>query len=112
MVKEENIMKSRIAVFVLLAATVFFLVPADSNQVSAQPGQNKSRKVGKTGSNVGLWQPGKRGRSWNRGRKATYGYKNYGQYRRTQVGNRRYRLAKRYYWNDGTRLSRWVRVYY
>ena len=104
-------MKRRLLVIAMLIAITFFWLPTDSNSVSAQPGQNKSQKKNK-GGNAGLWQPGKKGKSWNRGRKATYGYRNYGQYRRTQVGNRRYRLAKRYYWQDGSRLSRLVRVYY
>jgi hypothetical protein len=95
----------------MLVATTFFWLPAESDTVFAQNGQNKS-KVNRKQGNVGKWQPGKSGRNWNRGRKATHGYKNYGQYRRTQVGNRRYRVVKRYYWNDGIRLSRFVRVYY
>jgi hypothetical protein len=54
-----------------------------------------------------------RDRRWSRGKKKRYyGYKNYGQYRRTQVGNRRYRYERRYYWRDGSRLSRLIRVFY
>ena len=45
---------------------------------------------------------------WNQGR----WYKNYGQYRRTQVGWRRYRMAPRYYWRDGRRYTTYRRVYY
>jgi len=47
-----------------------------------------------------------------RHKKDAHGYRNYGQYRRTQVGNRRYRYVNRYYWNDGVRVSRRVRVYF
>ena len=63
---------------------------------------------------------GRGNKSWHRndhswrakGPKATHGYRNYGQFRRTQVGNRRYRLAKRYRFIDGVRTLRWIRVYY
>jgi hypothetical protein len=54
-------------------------------------------------------QPG-RHRGWKH-KKYTYGYRNYGEYRRTQVGNRRFRTVKRYYCEDGPRRSRLVRVY-
>ena len=58
-------------------------------------------------------QPGRGKWRGPKGPKRVYfPYKNYGQYRRTQVGNRRYRLVRRYYWSRGIRLSRWVRVYY
>ena len=50
----------------------------------------------------------RRGGYWRNG---TY-YRNYGQFRRTQVGNRRYRMVRRYYWDDGRRRTRFVRVYY
>ena len=59
---------------------------------------------------VAYSQPG-RHRGWKH-KKYTYGYRNYGQYRRTQVGNRRYRMVKRYYWVDGIRRYRTVRVYF
>jgi hypothetical protein len=45
-------------------------------------------------------------------RRYSYRYRNYGQYRRTQVGNRRYRMVRRSYWDDGRRYYRWVRIYY
>ena len=45
-------------------------------------------------------------------KKYAHGYRNYGQYRRTQVGNRRSHLVRRYYMRDGVRLSRWVRINY
>jgi hypothetical protein len=55
-------------------------------------------------------QPRRR-RFWRNGR-WYYGYRNYGQYRRTQVGAMRYRLVPEYYWVDGIRRVRWVRYYY
>ena len=105
-------MKRKIVVFAMLIATTLFWIPAD-NTVSAQRGQNKSHKSDRGRNFPGLWDDRQRGKKWNQGRKKdAHGYRNYGQYRRTQVGNRRYRLVKRSYWNDGIRLSRLVRVYY
>lgn len=99
-------MKQKIAVLSLLIATTFFWLPSDSYSVSAQPGKSKVHK-NKVG--VGLWQPKKRGRGHY---KPYRGYKNYGQWRRAHVGNRRFHLVKRYYWHDGRRLSRLIRIYY
>jgi len=101
-------MKRKLLIIVMMAATTFFWLPTDSNSVSAQ---GKSRSYGQDrGSRSGNWRSDQRR---GRRRSGTYnGYRNYGQYRRTQVGNRRYRMARRYYWNDGVRLSRYVRVYY
>jgi hypothetical protein len=57
-----------------------------------------------------------RRRSWrmrNRSRnRIYYGYRNYGQYRRTQVGNRRFRWVRRPYWRNGVRVYRTMRIYY
>ena len=79
----------------MLLATLFFWMPAE-NTVAAQQGHgNSHRKHDNNGK-----------------KKSSHGYKNYGQYHKTQVGHRRYRTVKRYYWNDGVRLSRYVRVYY
>ena len=100
-------MTRKILILTMLFVTTFFALPSDA------PAQGKS-KWGKSDSwSQGRWD-NRRGRRRHQGRnRIYYGYKNYGQYRRTQVGNRRrYRLARRYYWNDGVRLSRMVRVYY
>jgi hypothetical protein len=51
-------------------------------------------------------------RDSNRRHRVTYGYRNYGQYRRTQVGNRRYRMVNRYTWQNGRRVTRRVRINY
>ncbi len=93
----------------MFLATAFFWMPAE-NTVTAQNRQGKGHAKHGSASNDRVWQAGKHKGNWRK--KNSYGYKNYGQYRRTQVGNRRYRTVKRYYWNDGVRLSRWVRVYY
>ena len=92
----------------MLLAMTFFALPSEA---AAQPGKHKS--YGKSeGSQVGQWDNKRGRRRWQGRNRNTYGYRNYGQYRRTQVGNRRYRTVKRYYWNDGVRLSRLVRLYY
>ena len=101
-------MKRKLLILTMLLAMTFVVVPMDSNAFG-QPGKNKSH--GRSGD----WQRGSwdyRGRRGKGKKKSYYGYKNYGQYRRTQVGNRRYRLVRRYYWRDGSRLSRLVRVFY
>lgn len=97
-------MKTKLMIFVLLLSFAFIALPTDTN-VSAQRGHGKNW-------NRGYWDGNKHGRRRYQGRNRTYyGYKNYGQYRRTQVGNRRYRLVRRYYWDDGRRFTRWVRIY-
>lgn len=96
-----------VMLFLILVSLVLFA----SASVFAQ-GKHGNR--GNHGNQGRLWDnDNDHGRHRYRGRnRITYGYRNYGQYRRTQVGNRRYRMARRYYWRDGIRLSRLVRVYY
>jgi len=103
-------MKKKLSIFAMLLAITFFWLPGDSNSVAAQNGQGKGHGNHGIDNNSRVWQPGKHKGTWRK--KNSYGYKNYGQYRRTQVGNRRYHLVRRYYMNDGIRRSRWVRVYY
>lgn len=73
--------------------------PADLERIALtigqQPRRRRMRRVWRNGGWV--WVPA---------------YRNYGQYRRTQVGNRRYRLVRRYYYIGGVRRYRLVRVYY
>lgn len=97
-------MRRNLIIFAMLIAMTFVGLAAN-NAVSAQ---NKHGRGHKNGDMV--WQPGKHHGKWHK--KNAHGYRNYGQYRRTQVGHRRYRMVKRYYWSDGTRLSRLTRVYY
>ncbi len=90
-------MKRKLTILALMLATMFFWMPAAGDNVSAQNGNGKGNKAGNYGRSH---------------KKNSYGYKNYGQYRRTQVGNRRYRLKRQYYTRDGNRLSRLVRIFY
>ena len=101
-------MKKKIVVFAMLMVMTFFCLPAD-NPVSAQKGHNKAAKMVKV-SNNNIWQPGKHNGVWRK--KNSQGYKNYGQYRKTQVGNRRYRLVRKPYWSNGERMTRLVRIFY
>ena len=110
-------MKKKLVILAMVLAAVFFWMPAD-NSVSAQNGNGRGRQNGEiTKHPPVIWQPGKHDDKWRKHeekwrKKDSHGYRNYGQYRRTQVGNRRYRLVRRYYMNDGVRLSRLVRVLY
>ena len=96
-------MRKRFVMLAMIVITLALMIPAD---LLGQPGKHGR---GKSGS-IGIWQGDRRDR---RRKGPIYGYKNYGQYRSAQVHRRnRYRMARRYYWRDGIRLSRWVRVYY
>ena len=101
-------MKRNLLVVAMLVATVVISLPTDS---FGDTGKNSSSNA--FAGNAGSFQNrGGKGRKFKGRKHSYYGYKNYGQYRRTQVGNRRYRLVRRYYWRDGVRLSRFVRVYF
>lgn len=102
-------MKKKLIILMMMLATTFFWLPGDSNTVSAQNGQGKGHKSHGSGNNDSIWQEGKHKGNWRK--KNSYGYKNYGQYRRTQVGNRRYRTVRRYNLIDGVRRLRMVRIY-
>ena len=96
-------MTKRIILVAIMCGIAFILLPQTSSAwESGEPALVASAAVQNRG-----WR-----RKGRRGPKRHYGYKNYGQYRRTQVGNRRYRLVRRYSWRDGVRVSRLVRLYY
>jgi Ni/Co efflux regulator RcnB len=73
--------------------------------------QNRGRQEKNWSSHNEDRRSNKESRKWAK-KHPSYGYKNYGQYRRTQVGNRRFRLARRVVMFNGVRTPRWVRVYY
>lgn len=95
----------------MLFATAFVILPSDS-YAATDRSKDRTAISEYTGTQVWRTDRRRRGRGKHRGWKNTYGYRNYGQYRRTQVGNRRYRLVRRPYWNGGVRRVRLVRVYY
>lgn len=79
-----------------MAAFTFVALPTFGYETNAQ-GRGKSSNWG------------------NRGNKKSYPrrYKNYGQYRSAQAHRRnRYRMERRYYYRNGIRLTRWIRIYY
>ena len=104
-------MTRKILILSMLFAMTFLMLPLDS--FAQRRGRDRDRSYREYSSySQDRWENRGRRRRWRNRNRETYGYRNYGQYRRTQVGNRRYRMVRRYYWNDGSRLSRWVRVYY
>jgi hypothetical protein len=99
-------MKKKITIFAILLASIFIGMPTDGFGV-ADTRTNTSMTSGLLGPqiNVRIGQPRRRrGGYWRNGR----WYR--GQYRRDIA--RRYRLVPRYYWEDGRRRVRYVRVYY
>lgn len=111
-------MLKKITSLVLLAATWVIFLPSQSaaynstiknNSIAGFSVENAvpQKRRGRGNRNDGLWQGNQRRRNGK-----YYGYKNYGQYRRTQVGNRRYRMVRRAYWRDGRRSYRWTRIFY
>ena len=97
-----------------------FIIYLPTSSTAAVPGERTNSIAGIPMESTVLAQRGRgrgRGRNWDdrwsrRRSGRWYGYKNYGQYRRTQVGNRRYRTVRRYYWRDGRRVSIWRRIFY
>ena len=100
-------MKKKLLTLALMAAFSLIALPIGGSEAVGQ------RRLGWDRDSYSSYRYG-RDRRWNnRGKKKSYyGYKNYGQYRRTQVGNRRYRYERRYFWRDGSRFSRLIRVFY
>ena len=101
-------MKRKILLLIFIAGVVFVALPDPTNAAHPAPRSIEAAN----GSLQKGWDKGHKKRRYKNRNRYHYGYKNYGQYRRTQVGNRRYRVVRRYYWRDGIRLSRWVRLYY
>jgi hypothetical protein len=110
----------------LLIVSAMVLVSAGAFSVDAQRRERTrtwdgGRTVTRTTT---LWSGQRSDRRWNRDSdrrwhrdshrrvRNTYGYRNYGQYRRTQVGNRRFRTVNRYTLSNGRRVVRRVRVDY
>ena len=110
-------MKKKLTILVLLAASwVIFLPSQSAASVSERNNSNAlipneslilQQRYGRGGRYGRYWEQRGRRRSGN-----WYGYKNYGQYRRTQVGNRRYRMERRVYWRNGRRTYNWTRIFY
>lgn len=107
-------MKRKLIIISMLFAMTIFWLPTTTT-VEAQNRQTNGRRVGNNGNRAA--QPRRQRQVWQgerrrKGPKWNHGYKNYGQYRKTQVGHRRYRSVRRSYWTNGTRVYRWIRIYY
>ena len=102
-------MKKNILVFAILVALAFCWLPSKAEGLSSYARVNVSSNAAKGELKV---QPRRGDRGFNRGHQKRYPrrYKNYGQYRRTQVGNRRSRTVRRYSW-PSRRSSRRHRNY-
>jgi hypothetical protein len=111
-------MFKKFTILFLLAASCIIYLPTQA--AAYAPGEKTNSVAGLATENTVLQQRRGRGRGnvvWidRRGRRRNgswYGYRNYGQYRRTQVGNRRYRSVRSYVWRDGRRVSIWRRIFY
>jgi hypothetical protein len=101
-------MMKKVLALAMLLATTFFVLPSDSY---GGGGAQERRWENRESRQDRRWDD-RRGRRSSRQVRQTYGYRNYGQYRRTQVGNRRFRMVNRSYWNNGIRRTRVVRLYY
>ncbi|HUR99457.1 MAG TPA: hypothetical protein VMZ26_15440 [Pyrinomonadaceae bacterium] len=108
-------MTRKLLLLAILSITTLFALPSDSFAQREWRSRDRDRTSSRSTYGQDRWQE----RSWrmrrlrerNRNRNSSYGYRNYGQYRRTQVGNRRLRSVRTYYWNGGRRVSRVTRVY-
>lgn len=105
-------MGKKIAVIPLLLLTLVLGLPLDG--LGSTPAAKERNITSGTLPQISVRIGQPRRRRWRRGGYWRDGvwYRNYGQYRRTRVGNRRYRVVPRYYWDDGRRYVRYVRVYY
>ena len=105
-------MNKKSTILAVIAMTFLFGLPLDGFGYSTTNRETTFNSGSGTQVVLRVGQPrrrrARRGGYWRNGRY----YRNYGQFRRTQVGNRRYRMVRRYYWDDGRRYTRWVRVYY
>src|SRR6478736_2987252 len=89
-------MRSKILIMAMLFAMAINALPTDASAQRQYRSYDRSYQMSQ------YWQNNhERRRRW-RQRQAYYGYRNYGQYRRTQVGNRRF---NRYYWMNHNRYN-------
>lgn len=93
------------------ALMVVVSIPFTATAGTDRTARNIAAETGVTIDTTFNSQPGRRRwRKKSNRRGPYYGYRNYGQYRSAQ--NRRYRTVRRYYWRDGVRRYRYVRIYY
>jgi len=98
--------------FVIHTAMMVMLVASVPLLASAAVNNNPNALTGgkpKPQLTIRFGQP--RRRRWYANGRYYTGYRNYGQFRRTQVGWR-YRIYPEYYMDGGRRRTRYVRYYY
>ena len=101
-------MTRKILLLAILSISTLLALPSDSQ--AQREWRSRDRSYSAYTYSQNRWQDRHNRRRYRHARE-TYGYRNYGQYRRTQVGNRRFRTVRPYYWNGGNRVSR-TRVFY
>jgi hypothetical protein len=87
-----------------LAVLSLGFVPAAEAKTAESTSASITVAVGEPQIRIRIGQP-------RRNRRSYRGYRNYGQWRRNQVRNRRARYVTQTYWRNGRRYIRTVRVY-
>ena len=100
-------MKKKLMILAFMIVSAVLTLPFEGFAKNSEGPTSLTSTTKHAQISVTIGQPRRR-RVWRNGRWIWVGYRNYGQYRR----NRRYRLVRRYYWDDGYRRTRLVRVYY
>src|SRR6187402_2944939 len=90
-------MRRKILILAMLFATAVIALPTDASAQRRQRSYDRSYETSQ------YWQGNhSRQRRWRNRHRSYYGYRNYGQYRRTQVGNRRFRNRD---WNNNNQYD-------
>src|SRR5215813_13008958 len=84
----------RIIGWLLIMLTLALSLPIEAASTNAPQDWRRGEQMSRRDRD--RWQRQRRNRGY-------YGYRNYGQFRRTQVGNRRFRWGSRPYWSNGRR---------
>jgi len=107
MSEKGGIMKKKIIVLGFMIVSGALLLPTEGFAGTAGGSASLTSTTNNAQISVTIGQPRRR-RVFRNGGWTWVTYRNYGQYRRN---NRRYRMVRRYYSDDGIRRVRWVRVY-
>lgn len=94
----------KLLVFALAIASLGFVPSAAQAKTAEAASANITFNAATPQVRIRIGQP-------RRNRRYYRGYRNYGQWRRNQVGNRRGRYVTQNYWRNGRRYTRTVRVY-
>ncbi len=108
---KEVFMDKKLTILAILVLTVLMGLPVNGFGAAYTAKSNEVVPGSGPQIRVTIGQPRRRRMRRGSYRRNGVSYRNYGQYRRSVVGNRRYRVVPRYYWDDGIRRVRYVRVY-